>query len=156
VCATLRAQGRFWDLEALLASSVGSYMPEDRRAIFLSTLETYADQGLYDKAVALASQIKEEGLDFPQFQAVLADLTTRVATLYPAFYSPMVTTATTTPAPSEVGSIEVSNMSMSSSVSPVPPTKPLSKGKESSNKPSHVNRHGERIQVQVSHKGALY
>jgi len=94
-------------------------MPEDRRAIFLCTLETYADQGLYDKALALNTQIKAEGLDFPQFQAVLTDLANRVSVAYyqPIFYSTGAssTAATATTAPSEAGSL-----SMASSVSPEP------------------------------------
>ena len=30
VCQEFRAQGRFWDLEHLLATSKGNYTPEDR------------------------------------------------------------------------------------------------------------------------------
>ena len=30
VCQELRGQGRFWDLENLLATSKGNYTPEDR------------------------------------------------------------------------------------------------------------------------------
>ncbi len=82
MCQTLRAQGRFWDLENLLSTSTGAYTPDDRRSIFMYTLMSYADQCQYDRAMNLWQQLQAEGLasDFPQFHALMAQLAASVAT----------------------------------------------------------------------------
>ena len=111
VCETFRAQGRYWELESLLATSAGAYTPEDRRSIFMWALRSYADAGLYDKALQLSAQLQSEGLaaDFPQFHTLMAQLgesysimTSVVASAMPSaststFPSAAPSTATPTP-----------------------------------------------------------
>jgi leucine-rich PPR motif-containing protein len=69
VCEIFRSEGRFWDLEQLVLTSRNGLRPEDRRAIYLYTLQSYVDNGLYDRAVTLCKQLEEEGLDqdFPEY-----------------------------------------------------------------------------------------
>ncbi len=91
VCLTFRSQGRYWDLENLLATSAGSYTPDDRRSIFLFTLQTYADQGLYDKALMLNEQLHQEGLsrDFASFHELMSHLAETYSSVYsePVLYT---------------------------------------------------------------------
>lgn len=75
VCQMFRMQGRYWDLEQLLATSANSYTPQDRKSIFLCTLQSYADHGLYAKAILLSRQLVAEGLaqDFDAFHDLMAE-----------------------------------------------------------------------------------
>ena len=71
VCHTFRMEGRFWDLEQLLSTSGGNLRPEDRKQIYMYTLQCYLDHGLFDKAVFLSRQLeKEVGLDYIILHAV--------------------------------------------------------------------------------------
>ena len=74
VCHTFRMEGRFWDLEQLLSTSGGNLRPEDRKQIYMYTLQCYLDHGLFDKAVFLSRQLEKEGLayDFPEYHALMA------------------------------------------------------------------------------------
>merc|ERR1712142_1093969 len=73
VCQMFRQQGRYWDLECLLEGSHG-IRPEDRKMIYFWTLQTYADSGLFDRAVALSSQLHLEGLgqQFPEYHQLMS------------------------------------------------------------------------------------
>ena len=68
-----RQQGRFWDLEGLLASSQHHYTPQDRKLIYIHTLQSYMDHGLYDKAIYLSRQLEVEGLafEFPEYHGMM-------------------------------------------------------------------------------------
>ena len=68
-----RQQGRFWDLESLLASSQHHYTPQDRKQIYIHTLQSYIDHGLYDKAIYLSRQLELEGLayEFPEYHSLM-------------------------------------------------------------------------------------
>ena len=43
VCHTFRVEGRFWDLEQLLSTSGGNLRPEDRKEIYMYTLQVSLD-----------------------------------------------------------------------------------------------------------------
>ena len=73
VCQMFRQQGRYWDLECLLEGSRG-IRPEDRKMIYFWTLQSYADAGLFDRAVALSGQLHLEGLGqhFPEYHQLMS------------------------------------------------------------------------------------
>jgi hypothetical protein len=75
VCSMLRDQGRMVDLENLLCGSTG-IRREDRKMVFMWTLQSYVDHGMLDRAVLLSKRLEWEGLayDFPEFHALMGSL----------------------------------------------------------------------------------
>lgn len=75
VCSMFRDQGRVIDLENLLLGSAG-IRREDRKMIFMWTLQSYVDLGMLDRAVMLSKRLEWENLshDFPEFHALMASL----------------------------------------------------------------------------------
>ena len=65
--------GRYWDLECLLDGSRG-IRPEDRQSVYFWTLQTYADAGMFERAVALSGQLHLEGLgvNFPAYHQLMS------------------------------------------------------------------------------------
>jgi hypothetical protein len=74
ICQTFRIEGRFWDLEQLLTTSGGSLRGDDRKIIYMYTLQCYLDHGFFDKAIFLSRQLEKEGLafDFPEYHQLMA------------------------------------------------------------------------------------
>lgn len=75
VCSMLRDQGRVIDLENLLWGSTG-IREEDRKMVFMWTLQCYVDLGMLDRAVMLSKRLEWEGLaqDFPEFHNLMGSL----------------------------------------------------------------------------------
>jgi leucine-rich PPR motif-containing protein, mitochondrial len=75
VCSMLRDQGRVVDLENLLWGSTG-IRREDRKMVFMWTLQSYVDHGMLDRAVMLSKRLEWEGLayDFPEFHNLMGSL----------------------------------------------------------------------------------
>ena len=70
VCQMFRAQGRIYDLEALLWGSYGIQI-DDRKCIYYWTLQAYADSGMFPQAVDLTRRLESEGLDFPEYHSLM-------------------------------------------------------------------------------------
>lgn len=72
VCQMFRAQGRLYDLEALVWGSQG-IRPEDRKCIYYWTLQSYMDHGMFPQAVDLTRRLEVEGLaaDFPEYHTLM-------------------------------------------------------------------------------------
>ncbi|TRY73427.1 hypothetical protein TCAL_02200 [Tigriopus californicus] len=76
VCDMFRTQGRFWDLEQMLVTSRGNFKSEDRKIIYLATLQSYLDHGFFDKVIFLTHQLETEEFkgDFPQYDDLMNQL----------------------------------------------------------------------------------
>lgn len=72
VCQMFRAQGRLYDLEALIWGSQG-IRPEDRKCIYYWTLQSYMDHNMFPQAVDLTRRLEVDGLasDFPEYHTLM-------------------------------------------------------------------------------------
>ena len=121
VCQTFRMEGRFWDLEQLLLTSHGNLRDEDRKIIYLSTLQCYFEQGLFDKALCLSRQLESEGLafEFHQYHSLMSHFQKTFVNSYTQ--SPPVPSAAT-PTPSEITSSATATYPPSENCSSYPTT----------------------------------
>jgi len=74
VCQIFRSQGRIYDLESLLWGTHG-IRADDRKCIYLWTLQAYADAGMFPQAVDLTRRLELEGLseDFPEYHSLMSN-----------------------------------------------------------------------------------